>query len=61
MRNGNQFKGLAKGIRKSTYPGSYTNHKEWLDSHTEKRFNETMWRIRVLNLNNKDDDKRTDY
>ena len=59
MRNGNQFKGLAKGIRKSTYPGSYTNHKEWLDSHTEKRFNDTMWRIRFLTLNNVENDKRT--
>ena len=61
MRNANQFKGLAKGISKSTYPGGYTNHKEWTDSHTEKRFNDTMWRIRVLTLNIKEDDKRRDY
>ncbi len=54
MRNANQFKGLAKGISKSTYPGSYTNHKEWTDSHTTKRFNDTMWRIRVLTLNIKE-------
>ena len=61
MRNANQFKGLANGISISTYPGSYTNHKEWTDSHTEKRFNDTMWRIRVLTLNIKEDDKRADY
>ena len=57
----NQFKGLAPGIKSSAYPGDYRTHKEWLDSHTEKRFNDTMWRIRVLNLNNKEDDKRSDY
>lgn len=55
MKNENQYKGLAKGISKSTYPGSFKNHKEWTDSHSPKRFNDIMWRIRVLTLNKKND------
>ena len=56
----NTIKGLAPGIKSSTYPGDYRTHKEWTDSHTAKRFNDTFWRIKVLNLNNKEDDKRRD-
>lgn len=45
----NTIKGLAPGIKSSTYPGGYRTHKEWTDSHTAKRFNDTFWRIKVLN------------
>ncbi len=57
----NTIKGLAPGIKSSTYPGTFKTHKEWLDNCNSERFNDTMRRIRFLTLNNKEDDKRRDY
>lgn len=52
----NTIKGIAPGVRRSVYPNGIRSQKEWLDSHTSKRFNDTFHAIKfaVLNQSNFD-------
>jgi hypothetical protein len=38
----NTIKGIAKGVGKSVYPNGIKSQKEWRETHTSKRFNDTF-------------------
>jgi hypothetical protein len=52
----NTIKGIAPGVKKSVYPNGIRTQKEWVESHTSKRFNDTFYAIKfaVLNQNSFD-------
>ena len=52
----NRIKGIAPGVKKSVYPNGIRTQKEWVESHTSKRFNDTFYAIKfaVLNQNSFD-------
>ena len=47
----NTFKGIAPGVKKSVYPNGIRTQKEWTDTHTSKRFNDTFHAIKFAVLN----------
>jgi hypothetical protein len=49
----NTFKGIAPGVKKSVYPNGIRTQKEWTETHTSKRFNDTFHAIKFAVLNTK--------
>lgn len=47
----NTIKGIAPGVKKSVYPNGIRTQKEWVESHTSKRFNDTFYAIKFAVLN----------
>ena len=47
----NTIKGIAPGVKKSVYPNGIRTQKEWVESHTSKRFNDTFHAIKFAVLN----------
>jgi len=47
----NRIKGIAPHVKKSVYPNGIRTQKEWTDSHTSKRFNDTFHAIKFAVLN----------
>ncbi len=47
----NTFKGIAPNVKKSVYPNGIRTQKEWTDTHTSKRFNDTFHAIKFAVLN----------
>ncbi len=47
----NRIKGIAPGVKKSVYPNGIRKKKEWIESHTSKRFNDTFYAIKFAVLN----------
>lgn len=49
----NTIKRIAPGVKKSVYPNGIRTQKEWVESHTSKRFNDTFHAIKFAVLNQK--------
>jgi len=47
----NTIKGIAPHVKKSVYPNGIRTQKEWTDTHTSKRFNDTFHAIKFAVLN----------